>query len=68
MPYQPLVLSLLNFFSNSPVVHILDGYVSKVLENIINNRFEEFIDIVGRYKKFDSLKSLFSHIDSNSVQ
>lgn len=66
-PYEPLVFRLLRFFS-AEVVHILDGYVCRVLESIINNRLETFLTIVDKYGAFNQLKRVFGHLESNSVQ
>jgi hypothetical protein len=49
-------------------VHILDGYVCRVLENMVNNRLEAFLIIVDKYDAFNQLRRVFSHLESNSVQ
>ncbi len=60
-PYEPLVFRLLRYFS-AEVVHILDGYVCRVLEGLVNNRMEAFLAIIDKYEASNQLKRIFAHL------
>lgn len=60
-PYEPLVFGLLRYFS-SEVVHILDGYVCRVLEALVSNRMEAFLAIIDKYAASNQLKRIFAHL------
>jgi hypothetical protein len=67
-PFEPLVFKLLRYFEAKEVVYILDGYVCKVLDSLINSHFLPLLKILEKYNKFSSVETLFGHIDSTSVQ
>ena len=66
-PFEPLIFNILGYFKNKDVIHILDGYVCKVLESLIASNFTQFVTILEKHHKFSLLEGLFNHIDSTSV-
>ena len=51
-PFEPLIFQLLRYFKEPDIVHILDGYVCKVLDSLVSNRFEQFVAILEQYGRF----------------
>jgi len=63
-----LIFRLLEYFQKPGAFHILDGYVCRALDNVLNNRFSMILTILRKYQRFDKIRAIFTHIESNSVQ